>query len=188
MDSLTRNMKFNNYQKWTRETWKGTDDRNSQLLHATLGICGEISELDIAMQDYISFSSSKNKQKVILELGDILYYITRAIDLFDWNLYTMFLETLEQEYIEDSSTVPETIQNMYTNISWLAEDMKKLVFYNADNNKDNIYNYLKLLIFGLDYFSNKHLQTSLEEISIQNQEKLNNRYPDGFDNAQTGRN
>ena len=75
-------MDFNEYQKEASRTFSGDGD----LIVAALGLCGESGEVADIVKNHIAQGHALNREKVIEELGDILWYIALAASSLDVTL------------------------------------------------------------------------------------------------------
>src|ERR1035438_3961414 len=90
--SLRRNMDSNKYQAWAitkdrkQEQYNELGSRlNSstaqlRLLHAAMGISGESGELMDAVKKHIMYNKPLDVENVKEELGDLLWYMSLALD------------------------------------------------------------------------------------------------------------
>lgn len=82
--------------------------RDEHLLHAALGIAGEAGEVAdlIKKQQFTKNRASENfEEELLLELGDVLYYLDRLAQLHGYSLADVMeanIEKLEKRY--DRST------------------------------------------------------------------------------------
>ena len=79
-------MTFNEYQYGVLRTWDfGKTDRE-RLLNAVLGIAGEAGEFADLIKKQEFHGVPADRDKILKELGDVLYYITAAAVEFGFNL------------------------------------------------------------------------------------------------------
>jgi NTP pyrophosphatase (non-canonical NTP hydrolase) len=83
-------MNFSEYQVGTEFTWN-THERSATpadlpLLNAALGVAGEAGELADLVKKDVFHGVPADPDKVLKELGDVLYYITRVADAFGFTL------------------------------------------------------------------------------------------------------
>lgn len=69
---------FDEYQENVLATWNSTQDETARKLNATLGIAGEAGEFADLMKKDIFHGVPASRDKILKELGDILYYVTVA--------------------------------------------------------------------------------------------------------------
>lgn len=131
------------------------------ILHSTLGIVGECLEL-------IEGILTANKDLIFEECGDILFY---CIDLRKRLGIRIGYSDEDCEHI-----------NMFQfeqACSKLIDAVKKFVIY---NNRDNLYAVIDDIqkIEEYVYLCLKGMRKSVDECLINNIEKLEKRYPDGY--------
>jgi NTP pyrophosphatase (non-canonical NTP hydrolase) len=96
-------MNFYEYQKKAMRTANFALSDNDQLLNAALGISGESGEFAGMVKKFMFQGHDFDKQKLIAELGDVIWYAALAcesmsIDLEDIVAYN--IEKLEKRYPE----------------------------------------------------------------------------------------
>lgn len=69
-------LSFDEYQQGVLYTWNSTQDETARKLNATLGICGEAGEFADLIKKDVFHGVPADRDKVLKELGDILYYVT----------------------------------------------------------------------------------------------------------------
>lgn len=79
-------MTFGEYQDGVLVTWNSTQDETARKLNATLGICGEAGEFADLVKKDTFHGVPADRDKVLKELGDILYYVTVTAYEFGFNL------------------------------------------------------------------------------------------------------
>lgn len=70
-------MKINEYQEWAKAKMNGIYNSDKSLLVAGLGLTGEAGEVanDIKKLYYGRFTVEETREKLLLELGDCLWYM-----------------------------------------------------------------------------------------------------------------
>lgn len=86
-------MTFKEYQEGTRRTWNTTSTATLQYLNALIGLMGEVGELSEIIKkttfhraDAEYCMTIQDLERIHDESGDILYYLTRIIDLLGLDL------------------------------------------------------------------------------------------------------
>lgn len=69
-------MTFGEYQVGVLATWNSTQDETARKLNATLGLAGEAGEFADLMKKDVFHGVPADRDKVLKELGDVLYYVT----------------------------------------------------------------------------------------------------------------
>jgi len=92
--NLEPGLSFTEYTTDVLRTWKPNQDFKEELTHATLKLAGEAGELANAVGKMVFQGHEFNKEVIIEELGDQLYYIALLIhrcgltlgDVIDYNV------------------------------------------------------------------------------------------------------
>jgi NTP pyrophosphatase (non-canonical NTP hydrolase) len=71
-------MTFGEYQDGVLATWNSNQSERDRKLNATLGIAGEAGEFADLMKKDAYHGVPADRDKVLKELGDVLYYVTIA--------------------------------------------------------------------------------------------------------------
>lgn len=135
-------------------TWNTRSAPSLQIANAALGIIGELAE-------YIS-ADPENKEEIISELGDIIYYRTILCYLYGLDL------SLRKS---DSNSTFDTI-------ALLADVGKKAAFHNKVDNPKTIKRLLDGMM-GLDTILTQllqHNELKLSDVLQYNLDKLSNRH------------
>lgn len=82
-------MTFDEYQVGVLSTWNSTQSEEQRLLNATLGIAGEAGEFADMVKKHVFHGVPADRDKILKELGDILYYVTVAAYENGFNLATV---------------------------------------------------------------------------------------------------
>lgn len=67
-----------------------------KLLHGVIGISGEAGELTDALKKHIIYGKEFDKQAIIEELGDLLFYITMACNALNITLEQLAVENAKK--------------------------------------------------------------------------------------------
>ena len=76
-------MNFNEYQDESRKTWI---KNKMALIRSVLGLCGESGEIAEKIKKWLRGDRKLDKEDIVKELGDLLYYIARTADCFGLKL------------------------------------------------------------------------------------------------------
>lgn len=71
-----------------------TETKEAQLINATLGLTGEAGEFADMLKKYKYHGHEFDRDKAILELGDILFYLAEAADSVDCTLEEVALRNI----------------------------------------------------------------------------------------------
>lgn len=72
---------LNNYSAWVSSTWVGTQGFVGDLTVCALGLAGETGEAVDVIKKYLR-DGELNRQKLIMELGDLMYYWATLCEMF----------------------------------------------------------------------------------------------------------
>lgn len=82
-------MTFNEYQAGTESTWR-TDQvipaDKAELVAAVIGLPGEVGEVCDMVKKDLFHGVPMDPDKMLKELGDVLYYLARTADYYDFTL------------------------------------------------------------------------------------------------------
>lgn len=83
-------MDIKDFQKHCISTWRSNDSPKEQVLHASLGL-GETGEAQniikkLWFRHITNSEANELREKLILELGDILYYVMILANLYSFDL------------------------------------------------------------------------------------------------------
>lgn len=84
------------YQAETRRTMSSIGDEKLQLAVLALGLTGESGELADMIKKHLGHGHPLDKNKVIKEIGDVLWYAARIADALDVSLSTVVLSNVEK--------------------------------------------------------------------------------------------
>ena len=80
-------MELNEYQNLALRTMKKFDLRREQEINGLLGLAGETGEVcDMLKKHYVLGGGELNKDALVKELGDVLWYVAELCDAFDFTL------------------------------------------------------------------------------------------------------
>ena len=77
------------------------------VLNASLGLSGEVGELNDQIKKWIFHEKSLDENHLMKELGDVLWYVALMADAFGWNLddiMEMNIKKLEARYPDGFDT------------------------------------------------------------------------------------
>lgn len=75
---------FNTYQHESKKTWK--ENYRNDFERAILGLCGESGEIAEKVKKSMRDNINVDKEDMAKELGDVLYYIARIAEYYDYTL------------------------------------------------------------------------------------------------------
>lgn len=154
------------YDQMVRNLFKPMDTQAATVLHAAVGIAGEVAELLVA-------SSIEN---LVEEMGDIEFYIEAAFQATGGrNFPELIVEGHDMSHHQVFGTVGTA---MSVTAGRLLDVVKKAWVYNQDLNLDAVrYELLRLeLMLGC---LRELLSVRRPDVLGANQTKLGKRYPDG---------
>lgn len=152
------------YQIETRRTDNANYDRNYEAACFALGLVGETIEL--------IDKRGNNKNAILDEAGDVMWYFARLADSQKMKLETILLGT--------GSTPTPSFHTLLVAAKDISEHIKKQIFQGHMPKPEMLIgllrNYLSQFQFMLGLYG-----VTLEEVLSNNVRKLRERYPDGFD-------
>lgn len=83
------------YDKFVWQLLKPDTERMMKL-HVALGICGEAGEFADAVKKSIIYGQPQNTENLIEELGDLLFYIQAAINVFRLDLEVIMQQNADK--------------------------------------------------------------------------------------------
>jgi len=91
-------LSFNEYQQGVLATWNSTQSEDARRLNATLGLAGEAGEFADLMKKHFFHGLSDDgfRDKVLSELGDVLYYVTVCAYEHGFNLEHIAIKNNEK--------------------------------------------------------------------------------------------
>ena len=159
---------LSNYTEWTDTVWlkhlgnEGFSQRNSDLFVICLGLGGELGEVAEEI-------SNKNKDKILLELGDVAFYLARIVNFF--NIKTE--DIISDKIISSQTNDGNNHLKLCTSIGRTLDVVKKNIRDGKlDSNKLNSsisQSLVNLINLSSDY------GYSFKDILVKNMEKNINR-------------
>jgi NTP pyrophosphatase (non-canonical NTP hydrolase) len=92
------------YQRWTRTVWTNSHSHDDQLTHALFGLATEVGEVidPFKKERYTPHRKvTVDREHLVEELGDVLYYLVRVADLNDIGMVEVLdrnIDKLESRY------------------------------------------------------------------------------------------
>lgn len=172
---------FEQYQSLASRTAPKHED---EKINFAMGIAGESGELIDLVKKFIFHKHQIDKIKIKKEAGDVLWYISQLMRIYDITFEDAFA-TLKKydeliELIKLHGNPDRLLKVSCLNLSQSVGNVSGYVdmseFYTIDKLKGNLANALKNF-----YFIIKIAGLTIEEVAEANIEKLKARYPDGFD-------
>ncbi len=154
------------YDQMVRNLFKPMDTQAATVLHAAVGIAGEVAELLVA----------NSIENLVEEMGDIEFYIEAAFQATGGrNFPELIVEGHDMSHHQVFGTVGTA---MSVTAGRLLDVVKKAWVYNQDLNLDAVrYELLRLeLMLGC---LRELLSVRRPDVLGANQTKLGKRYPDG---------
>lgn len=154
------------YYQMVRNLFKPMDTQAATVLHAAVGIAGEVAELLVA----------NSIENLVEEMGDIEFYIEAAFQATGGrNFPELIVEGHDMSHHQVFGTVGTA---MSVTAGRLLDVVKKAWVYNQDLNLDAVrYELLRLeLMLGC---LRELLSVRRPDVQGANQTKLGKRYPDG---------
>lgn len=168
-------MNFKDYQKEASKTIPEGFTKEQMIENAIYGLVGEFGEVVDLLKKARFQGHTLDKEKVILELGDVLWYLAEAATGAELNLYANYKsrEGLYKVYEFSKDTEINLIQGICYNSSILYP-------YRHSENGDSFCRSLTMLLAKLIALAKK-FDTTIEEVATKNIEKLRKRYGEKFD-------
>lgn len=91
------------YAKHVKALWKTTDDRLRSLAVMALGIGGEAGEVQELIKKRLRDNKPNIEPALLLELGDVLYYVTRIGQEYGFTLDQIMEANLDKLYNRKAS-------------------------------------------------------------------------------------
>jgi NTP pyrophosphatase (non-canonical NTP hydrolase) len=89
-------MELNEYARLAMRTKKIYATQKDQIINGLLGLAGESGEVCDLLKKHYSTLEPLDTQKLVRELGDVLWYIAELCDAFDTSLETVAATNLEK--------------------------------------------------------------------------------------------
>ena len=100
-------MEINEYQKLAMTTMNKDLSEREVLINSVMGLCGESGEVIDIVKKHISHGHPLDREKLILELGDVAWYLAECATVLGVTLDEVFvanIEKLKRRYPEGFST------------------------------------------------------------------------------------
>ena len=94
-------MEINEYQKKAMEFLNPQLNEKNILINGVMGLCGESGEVIDIVKKHLAQGHELNKDKIIEELGDVLWYVAEVAYVLDVKLedvFTLNIEKLSKRY------------------------------------------------------------------------------------------
>lgn len=104
-------MTANEYQVLAMKTLNKDLDEREVLINGVMGLCGESGEVIDIVKKHISQGHPLNKEKIVEELGDVLWYIAELATILNVTIEDIMkynINKLSQRY-EGGFTVEQSI-------------------------------------------------------------------------------
>lgn len=150
------------YDQMVRNLFKKMPTQIESLLHATVGMAGEVCELVTAFDN-------KDSANIEEELGDYMFYFKAAVIELDYGI------TIPQRFELHYGT---TFEQLIAETGNLLDTIKKCWAYEKKFDPDSFLSQLEYTKATYDQLVSE-LGYTLTGIADQNQEKLGKRYPKG---------
>lgn len=99
-------VKVSEYQDFVDEVWVNNDtDPRIPMAVAALGLVGEAGEVSEHYKKYLRGTHKLNVEEIKIELGDVLYYVTKLANMHNWTLKELMeanMTKLTQRYLKAS--------------------------------------------------------------------------------------
>lgn len=89
-------MKINEYQNLALTTMNKELDKKDILTNSVMGLCGEAGEVIDLVKKHLHHGHQLNKEKLILELGDVAWYLAEACYALDISLEEVLNKNIEK--------------------------------------------------------------------------------------------
>ena len=162
-------MNFKDYQTEASKTIPAGFTKEQMIENAIYGLVGEFGEVVDLLKKAKFQGHELDKEKAILELGDVLWYLAELANGYNEDIYSIY------NLCDYDGNLSELM-----GISFFSMSIDKVVRGRLqDKNKLSFEIFQDLLepIISLA----KKFDTTIEEVARKNIEKLRNRYGDKFD-------
>ena len=105
-----------NYEELQQRTQRFID--NVELTHALLGLTGEVGEVTDIIKKYLAYGKAVDRTKLLEELGDVMHYLCRVIDLTGFSAYDVEANNLAK--------LNKRFANGYTNKDAIAQSEREI--------------------------------------------------------------
>ena len=79
-------MDFQDYQNFAQRTANRTLTRHQKMLNGAMGLCGESGEVIDLMKKHLAQGHALNREHILEEIGDCLWYCAELATALDANL------------------------------------------------------------------------------------------------------
>jgi NTP pyrophosphatase (non-canonical NTP hydrolase) len=91
-----KSLTFAEYQQLAQRTANTKLDWEKRLSAAGLGVCGEAGEVADHIKKYIAHGHKLDREKIIKEIGDVLWYLSEISTLLEENLSDVAYKNYEK--------------------------------------------------------------------------------------------
>lgn len=89
-------MEINEYQKLAMRTSNPVLDERENLIIGVMGLCGESGEVIDLVKKHIAQGHPLDKEQLIKELGDVMWYIAKLATVLDIELEEIMVKNIEK--------------------------------------------------------------------------------------------
>lgn len=148
------------YANFVENLFKPLPLRESRIDHALIGIIGEIGEIADDIKKYVIYCQELNRENLLKELGDLLFYI----------------QALENQY--DKAELVNTY--IYGTPGTFFEYVKSLNALSANLTNEELRLDSSIMMVRIIMAFARDLGYTIEEVIAANVKKLRARYPNGY--------
>lgn len=185
-------LEFKEYQLKTRRTVQTYLTKQERHYQNTIGLIGETCEVaELLLTD--SKTIRANKEEIIKELGDTLWYLSRLLDdwdlpmervaksndMFSFSLQFWVAESQHMYTVGLEGAMKTHAKNLVKCAGEIVENLKKHFFQKHDLNLQLVLLKSRVLMMEMSNIAFWFGKT-LEDVGIANLEKSAKRYPNGF--------
>lgn len=174
------------YQVETRRTSRNEDIFDKAITEYSQGLVGESGEVLEIVSFTKIFLEEEKKKDLVLELGDITWYVARTLDIFGIPFEEISKSNMENILVSERKLVLSG-ENLIVYTILLSIETSKYVDYVKkylhQGHKINAYvvaNYMSNILWYINLIGSD-IGYTLEEIAADNLKKLRKRYPEGFE-------
>lgn len=168
------------YAEMVESLFKKDDSRNTMLMHAAIGVCGEAIEFEAAVMEL-------NLENTLEELGDMTFYIQKILNMFNLHILETandnaapYLEAFNANYGEDAKRFPTVVDRIVYRSGELLDLCKKIWVYEDESKiPAAVSSLLAVMAHVLDFVEAHPIVGDMPTIKQSNREKLRKRYPQG---------
>jgi len=172
-------MDFEEYLKFTYTTWNDQDN-STNLQHAMLGLLDELGEIAKCSKKVIGYNRKLDKDNLLEELGDYMYYLTRIVDCYkkmEVNLQLFCLQIDKEIKIERKGLQFETHVLCFSLAALTLELLEEI----SEHNVKSIFNKL-LRIVELININSYKIGYNMNDVLSANMAKLKQRHKNKYNN------